>query len=374
MAFHNVPPNGFPDIPDIEDLEAVQGDIAALKTGKAPKTDIAANFSATANYAVGDLVYKDGVLYECINAHEAASWAAGDFTAASVGSAISGVNSNLTGLDVALSVPDNAGKNLIPMTIDGIKALNTTGTWDSNTYTLNDVTFAFTVSNGLVTSIAVNGSNSSVSQFFVLLGSVTLANGVAYKVNGISGGSDLTYRLNVQGIDNYKDGDNNLLGDGNTHNVRLSIMGSAVVDFTTAPMIRLATVTDATFAPYIPSVETRLEAVEVVKHRKIAESATSGTYADKLNSLYSAYNALTALEQHHSYIVFSANIVPLMDVSNTIFASSMKYTTGSTAFNGYSAKLASTGSTMHKIVASGSGNTISELSSTSNSDVFYLYV
>ena len=32
MAFHNVPPNGFPDIPDIEDLEAVEKDISGLKT------------------------------------------------------------------------------------------------------------------------------------------------------------------------------------------------------------------------------------------------------------------------------------------------------------------------------------------------------
>ena len=33
MAFHNVPPNGFPDIPDIEDLEAVQGEVDQLKSG-----------------------------------------------------------------------------------------------------------------------------------------------------------------------------------------------------------------------------------------------------------------------------------------------------------------------------------------------------
>ena len=33
MAFHNVPPNGFPDIPDIEDLEAVQGEVDQLRSG-----------------------------------------------------------------------------------------------------------------------------------------------------------------------------------------------------------------------------------------------------------------------------------------------------------------------------------------------------
>ena len=111
MAFHNVPPNGFPDIPDIEDLEAVEKDVKTLKTttseqgaaitalgtNKAQKTDIASVFSAESNYAVGDLVYYEGALYECTTAHEAAAWSAEDFTAASVGSALSGVNSNLSG-------------------------------------------------------------------------------------------------------------------------------------------------------------------------------------------------------------------------------------------------------------------------------------
>lgn len=33
MAFHNIPPNGFPDIPDNEELEAVVKDVATLKNG-----------------------------------------------------------------------------------------------------------------------------------------------------------------------------------------------------------------------------------------------------------------------------------------------------------------------------------------------------
>ena len=130
MAFHNVPPNGFPDIPDIEDLEAVQGDIASIKStqteqgtaitgltaNKAPKTDIAAAFSAESNYAVGDLVYYDGTLYECTIEHAAGEWAAADFTAASVGSALNEVSSNFIGLDVAVNAPENAGKNILKNT------------------------------------------------------------------------------------------------------------------------------------------------------------------------------------------------------------------------------------------------------------------
>lgn len=32
MAFRNIPPNGFPAIPDIEDLEGVEKDVSTLKT------------------------------------------------------------------------------------------------------------------------------------------------------------------------------------------------------------------------------------------------------------------------------------------------------------------------------------------------------
>lgn len=80
MGWNNVPPNGFPQIPDIEDLEAVVNDVAGLKTIKANKADIAPEFSATSNYAVGDLVYYEGTLYKCTTAHEAAAWNAEHFT------------------------------------------------------------------------------------------------------------------------------------------------------------------------------------------------------------------------------------------------------------------------------------------------------
>lgn len=32
MTFHNVPPNGFPDLPDVEELESVVKDVTNLKT------------------------------------------------------------------------------------------------------------------------------------------------------------------------------------------------------------------------------------------------------------------------------------------------------------------------------------------------------
>ena len=99
MSFHNVPPNGFPDLPDVEELEAVQTDVQNLKTMKAAKADIAPEFSATSNYAVGDMVYHDGTLYKCTTVHEAAAWNADHFAAATIGAEISAVKGDVSDLE-----------------------------------------------------------------------------------------------------------------------------------------------------------------------------------------------------------------------------------------------------------------------------------
>ena len=62
---------------------------------------IAANFSTSASYVVGQLVVYQGTLYRCTNAHSAGAWDANDFTAATVEEALSAIRS---------SIPDINGK------------------------------------------------------------------------------------------------------------------------------------------------------------------------------------------------------------------------------------------------------------------------
>lgn len=99
MGWNNVPPNGFPQIPDIEDLEAVVNDVAGLKTSKANKAEIAPTFSATSNYAVGDLVYYEGTLYKCTTAHDAAAWNAEHFTETTIEAEIAAVQGDVSDLN-----------------------------------------------------------------------------------------------------------------------------------------------------------------------------------------------------------------------------------------------------------------------------------
>lgn len=63
-----------------------------------------------------------------------------------------------------------AGKNIIPMTVAGIKASNTTGTWTNNVYTLNGVTFEILTDNdNNVIGGKINGTNNSGSGFDIFL-------------------------------------------------------------------------------------------------------------------------------------------------------------------------------------------------------------
>lgn len=111
MAFHNVPPNGFPDLPDMEELEAVVKDVSGIKTSvagltedvsdlndnKANQITIAPFFSAETAYEVGDLVYYNGLTYRCTNDHEG-EWDADDFAATTISGELDTLKSGLTNL------------------------------------------------------------------------------------------------------------------------------------------------------------------------------------------------------------------------------------------------------------------------------------
>ena len=111
MAFHNIPPNGFPDLPDMEELEAVVKDVNNLKTSvaglatdvsnlsdnKANQITIAPFFDPETSYEVGDLVYYNGLNYRCTNDHEG-EWDADDFAATTVAGELATLKSGLTSI------------------------------------------------------------------------------------------------------------------------------------------------------------------------------------------------------------------------------------------------------------------------------------
>ena len=59
-------------------------------------------------------------------------------------------------------------KNLLPITLDQLQAINTSGTWEDNVYTYRGITITVDIFNNLITGISVNGANTAGSVVFKL--------------------------------------------------------------------------------------------------------------------------------------------------------------------------------------------------------------
>lgn len=154
-----------------------------------------------------------------------------------------------------------AGKNKLPMTVEGIKATNTVGSWSGNVYTVSDVTFTVgTDSAGNVVSITANGTPSANASCFLTNGYLTASGYDGMLFNGCpSGGSASTYAFRI-GLGNgvwttdIKDtGSGGTISVGNYTTIRPAVsifQGYTANNIVFKPMIRESSVSDATYAPY----------------------------------------------------------------------------------------------------------------------------
>lgn len=152
------------------------------------------------------------------------------------------------------AVVTRTGKNLLPMTIERLKALNQSGTWTGNTYVMfNVVHEVLTDDYGNVTGINVSGSpsNNYRTLFYIIL-NTAVPIGV---MNGCpSGGSSSTYELlcvySSTTAHDYGSGVN-IVGTDNSSYVGIIVRpGYSGEKVLFKPMIRLASDTDPTFEPY----------------------------------------------------------------------------------------------------------------------------
>lgn len=158
-----------------------------------------------------------------------------------------------------------AGKNKLPMTVSGIKALNTTGTWSGNVYTVNGGTFTIQTDNdGNVTGAVANGtfterafllfvnSNDMTTDFVkTILGKTIILNGCPTRA-----GNPYAQMFNTWGTTSpiYDNGsDPATLAVPSTisgYRCQIEIYAGTVSNVLFKPMIRLSTESDASFAPY----------------------------------------------------------------------------------------------------------------------------
>lgn len=154
-----------------------------------------------------------------------------------------------------------AGKNKLPLTVDGIKALNTTGTWSGNVYSHNNATFELlTDTDNNIIGIKVNSSGTTGNAVLYLVPTGTsslatyLSNGVSYKANGATSSSSFRFDVESNGEWQTITSEGAITftyTSGGEDRARIfGATGSSINNLVFYPMIRLATETDPTFEPY----------------------------------------------------------------------------------------------------------------------------
>ena len=149
-----------------------------------------------------------------------------------------------------------AGKNMLPTTLELLKARHTSGTWNGNVYSYQGIDYTvLTDSDNNVIGISANGTATANGSMSIVAG--TLPAGT-YIVNGCpEGGSGTTYRINVLnpssssiGMD-FGSGVTFTLTEETAVRIYCDLRNGCVAsNLVFRPMLCLATETDPTFEPY----------------------------------------------------------------------------------------------------------------------------
>ena len=170
-------------------------------------------------------------------------------------------------------------KNRLPIKLSEVKASNTTGTWSGNTYTISGVAVEFTAVGDYVTQVKLNGTASANITTLFLNTHLNIKAG-SYKCNGNpSGVTGNQYGLRIAtanfSVNTFfeQDATLNLANDTSDLMVDIRIPSGQVIDNEIfKPMIRLASDTDSTYAPY---AMTNGELTEAVIKRTTGTATTS---------------------------------------------------------------------------------------------------
>lgn len=153
-----------------------------------------------------------------------------------------------------------AGKNLLPMTVDGIKAINTSGTWSGNVYTINGINITVQTDDadniiGISTSA---GTPSSTIGFNLYTDTGNFLPSGNYTLKGCPrGGSSTTFKQDV--IDavlghiyalDFGNGGSIQTIEGSNIYCRIVLYAVSLSAMTFYPMIYSNSESDTSFTPY----------------------------------------------------------------------------------------------------------------------------
>ena len=230
----------------------------------ATKDMISDEYDPTKTYDVWDLCIHENTIYRCIGENVTGLWDATKWEATTAGEQITlnrnSINANTYNIGVnttdiadnARTMAKNGAHNLLPLTLEILKANNTLGTWNNNVYTYRGV--EFTVNSDL--SITINGTATNEGDSLLTCDFIAKAN-VGYLANGTpTGAGHSTWGMfeNHSGGYSYIEPDEDLevsfSSDTTVQIVLFVRTGQTCSNKTFYPMIRLASDPSTEYTPY----------------------------------------------------------------------------------------------------------------------------
>jgi len=159
------------------------------------------------------------------------------------------------------------GKNRLKCTLSSIKAINTSGTWSGNKYTINGTEYTITVGDDgdTVEKITVNTPSSSTANANLLLNmAIPLDTGESYIISdGLAEHNSNRYirigNATDEFVANTSAGESEFTATA-TMSAKVYVKnGATVSNLDVYPMIRRADISDSTFEPYHASVDETLQ-------------------------------------------------------------------------------------------------------------------
>jgi hypothetical protein len=183
-------------------------------------------------------------------------------------------------------------KNLLPLTLSGIKALNSSRTWNGNSCTHNGITFTVNVDyKGNVISITESGTATEFA--FLRLANVSFFNGAYILNKGISDYKFIYIQNETTNILLIKSSGNdayiNLIPSNDVINCIVGVVKGQTGEETFYPMLRLASDPDDTYVPYAMTNREITEKVnslfEIEKHTSVDYSFSDYSNIENATSI-----------------------------------------------------------------------------------------
>ena len=154
---------------------------------------------------------------------------------------------------------ETEGKNKLPLALDVFKTLNTYGTWNGNVYSYNGIDYEVLEDEaGNIVGLKVNGATTSNSSVFTLTSKLSCEwSNFSAKSMILSGTVNNVYVQFWSNVASYRDEGSGVAITFPSEvpaswNIALYVDVNTTISNTTVyPMIRLASVTDASFEPYM---------------------------------------------------------------------------------------------------------------------------